>query len=225
MHCLQGIYGFGDLKQMHARFPVSQLEQHCGLESGDWAVMSTRFGSKDWPVFGVAHRRGGVVHTFISTHGTTKRGRDQRHKDDVCDDGAAAPPRKCPKILNDWTKCQPHTDKHNRWRQAVLAIEERFRTQSFPFRLFTTLIVGCSAVSTFTGYTFHVRNEQCGVVDVDDDDFRESMETLAVDLMTNKWDEEHADVGPSPIVRATRSTSPSFSLMTFSRSSGAGAGS
>lgn len=194
---MQGIYAFGDLKQMSARFPVAQLEQHCGLESGDWAVMSSRFGSNDWPVYGVAHRRGGAVHTFICTHGTTKRGRDQRHKDDVCEDGAAAPPRKCPKVLNDWTKCQPHTDKHNCWRQSILAIEERFRTTSFPFRLFTTLIVGCSAVSTFTGHTFHVKNEQLSDP-TSDDDFRESMETLAVDLMTNNWDEEHPADGISP---------------------------
>lgn len=185
--------------------------------------MSSRFGSNDWPVYGVAHRRGGAVHTFICTHGTTKRGRDQRHKDDVCEDGAAAPPRKCPKVLNDWTKCQPHTDKHNRWRQSILAIEERFRTTSFPFRLFTTLIVGCSAVSTFTGHTFHVKNEQLSDP-TSDDDFRESMETLAVDLMTNNWDEEHPADGISPAARTSVARSSSPSMVTFSRSSGLAAG-
>lgn len=166
--------------------------------------MTSRIGiTGDWPVYAVAHRRGGAVHTFLSTHGTTRRGKDQRHKDDANGEGHAGPPRKCPKVLNDWTKCQPHTDKHNRWRQSILAIEERFRTFSFPFRIFTTLIVGCAAVSTYTGYSYHVRND----TDEDDEDFRDMMETLSVDLMTNTWDEQHSSQPHSE--RPSTRTAPS----------------
>ncbi|KAL3892689.1 MAG: hypothetical protein SGPRY_014884 [Prymnesium sp.] len=119
--------------------------------------------------------RGRTVHAFISTRGTTRRGKDQRHKDDVEPDGSSAPPRKCPKILNDWTKRQPHTDEHNRWRQSILAIEE-------------------SDVSTYTGFCYHVKNDTEEV----DDDFSEMMEQISVDVMLNTWDEDHsADPRPS----------------------------
>lgn len=140
------LFPFGNIKQIRSRFPVDQLEQHCGPESGDWSVMTTRVLDGKL-VYGVGHRRGGVVHTYVSTHGSTRRGRDQCHRDDADDAGHAAPPRKCPKILNDWTQAQPHIDKSNRWRQQILGIEERFRTTQFPFRLATTVIVGMAIAS------------------------------------------------------------------------------
>jgi hypothetical protein len=195
------------MKQITSRFPLKELEAYCGIESGDWAVMTSNIGSGNWPVFAVAHRRGGAIHTFVSTHGTTKRGFDQRHKDDSQGESRAGPPRKCPKVLNDWTKCQPCTDKHNRWRQSILAIEERFRTTSFPYRVFTTLIVGCAAVSTHTGFSYHVRNE----TEEDDDDFRETMESLAVDLMSNTWDDDH-DSSQVGSARPSTRTAPSISM-------------
>ena len=146
--CAQGLYPFGDLKANNsARYPIKELEGYVGHESGDWATMSTKIAGK--PAFGVAHRRGGAVsmpcmctlptyaylstfppcsqiHTYLSTHSTTRRGRDQSHKDDAGEDGHVNPPRKCPRVLNDWTQAQPHVDKSNRWRQRILAIEERF---------------------------------------------------------------------------------------------------
>lgn len=96
------------------------------------------------------------LRTYLSTHGTTRRGKDQRHKDDVMEDGEAGPPRKCPRILNDWTKAQPHIDKNNRWRQDILAIEERFTTQSFPTRLMDTMIIGTSIGSAWSMFQFFV---------------------------------------------------------------------
>lgn len=126
------------------------------------------------------------IHTYISTHGTTKRGRDQSHKDDTGEDGHAAPARKCPKILNDWTKAQPHIDKANRWRQRILAIEERFPTNSFPFRLMTTVISGMSIVSAHTMFAYHVAPEYA---------FRSFVESVAFDAMCNTYDEDHAPLG------------------------------
>lgn len=193
-----GIFGFGDLKTISSRFPVEQLESHCGTDSGDWNVMKSTFGSGDWLCYGVAHRRGGAIHTYLSTCGTTKRGKDQKHKDDTGEDGSTAPPRKCPKILNDFTQAQPHVDKHNRWRQHILAIEERFRTESFAFRLFTTLIVGCAAVSTYTGFTYHKSSNEQHEPDVHDQKFRAMMEEIAVDGMTNTWDADHDEAGAAP---------------------------
>jgi hypothetical protein len=114
------------------------------------------------------------IHTYLSTHGTTKRGKDQAHKDDVDADGCAGPARKCPKILNDWTKAQPHIDKHNRWRQRELAIEERFATHSFPFRLFTTVIIGMSIASAWSMFQYFVNKEMFST-------FSEFVDEVAVD--------------------------------------------
>lgn len=184
----KGLFPFGNIKQIRSRFPVDQLEQHCGPESGDWSVMTTRV-LDDKLVYGVGHRRGGVVHTYVSTHGSTRRGRDQAHRDDADDLGHAAPPRKCPKILNDWTQAQPHVDKSNRWRQQILGIEERFRTTQFPFRLATTVIVGMSIASAHVLHRYHNLNDTSeGEVQ----EFRDFVEEVALDAMTNTYDEDHA---------------------------------
>lgn len=47
---------------------------------------------------------------------------------------------KCPIILNDYTAAQPKIDVINRAKQEILAVEEAFRTDSFPFRMLTTLL-------------------------------------------------------------------------------------
>ena len=46
------------------RYPVAALEELCGPESGDWAVMETTVlgGHK---VYAIAHRRGGAVRLGI----------------------------------------------------------------------------------------------------------------------------------------------------------------
>ena len=40
-------------------------------------------------------------------------------------------------------------DKSNRWRQRILAMEERFVTKSWPFRYFTT-VLGFIFINTFS---------------------------------------------------------------------------
>ena len=37
------------------------------------------------------------IHTYLSTHGVTLRGKDQAHADDTDADGRCAGPRKCPR--------------------------------------------------------------------------------------------------------------------------------
>ena len=56
----QGLYPFGDLKQMSSRFPLKELELYCGPASGDWATMSTTLDDGS-PAYAVAHRRGKAV--------------------------------------------------------------------------------------------------------------------------------------------------------------------
>ena len=43
-------------------------------------------------------------------------------------------------MLNDATLAQPKIDRGNCRRQYDLAMEKRFRTEAFPFRLFTTIL-------------------------------------------------------------------------------------
>eukprot|EP00966_Prymnesium_polylepis_P200192 4639370-Prymnesium_polylepis.1 len=48
--------------------------------------------------------------------------------------------RKCPRVLNTFTMAQPTIDRHNRYRQHLLAMEKRFPTNNYSFRFFTTLL-------------------------------------------------------------------------------------
>lgn len=148
-------------------------------------MSSTLVNANNAPVYVVAHRRGESIHTYISSHGSTRRGKDQRHKDDAGSDGHCGPPRKCPRILNDWSQAQPHIDKNNRWRQYELAIEERFTTRSFPFRFFTTVIVGMSIANAWTMYQYHVNAKEF-------ESFLAFVHEVAYDAMTNNYDEQHA---------------------------------
>ena len=100
----------------------------------------------------VAHRRGGAVHTYIFNAGVTVAGKNMSHDLDDCDDDNVLMHRRpCPKVLNDFTLGQPHSDVGNRYRQHDLAMEKRFVTGSFPFRLFTSMwgVVLVSAARAF----------------------------------------------------------------------------
>ena len=75
------------------------------------------------------------------------------------------------------------------YRQFELAIEERFPTHSFPFRLQTTVIVGMSIASAYTMYQYFVSRDEFST-------FREFVEAAAYDGMLNTWDEDHAPARP-----------------------------
>ena len=98
---------------------------------------------------------------------------------------------------------------HLQWLQWELAIEERFRTTSFPFRLMTTVIVGFSIASTYNLWQYHKKEHAC-------DSFRDFVEEVAYDGMMNTYDEDHAPPGEQPNVpRPTgsgtgQSASPAF---------------
>ena len=91
------------------------------------------------------------VHFFIASWGETVKGAPQAHKDDRDILGNQAVARKCPKILNAYTQVQPKIDMNNRWRQDLLAMEERFVTTSYPHRLFTT-VFGVMIVDAFLAH-------------------------------------------------------------------------
>lgn len=146
------IWPFGDVKTNTARFPKDELAAMTGPNSGDWAVITTEVVLDDGSIMklmGIGHRRGPEVHTFVSSHGTTLPGNPQKHKDDDLDVlSGQILPRKCPQVLNESTKAQPKIDRGNKKRQFELAMEECFRTESFPFRLLTT-VLGICIVDTY----------------------------------------------------------------------------
>lgn len=124
----------------------------------------------------------GEVHTFLSTCGLTTVGLPQKHKDDDLDiDTMHVIARKCPKVLNDWTQAQPMIDRGNLYRQFELAMEKRFRTESFPFRLFTT-VLGMSFVDT---YMFHLYHNRVAKADLD---FKTACNRMFYALMHNNLD-------------------------------------
>lgn len=151
------IFPFGDVKTKTTRFPTEELKAACGPHSGDWSVMTTDVQLEDssmMKTMAIGHRRGPEIHTFLSTCGLTIPGRPQAHKDDDLDfETGYLIARKCPSVLNDATQAQPRIDMTNKKRQYALALEKRFKTQSFPFRLFCT-ILGTCLVDAFYGWNY-----------------------------------------------------------------------
>ena len=178
------MFFFGDVKTQSSRFPKVALERSVGLSSGDWATMTTSLSDGSL-AYALGHRRGGAIHTYLFTAGKTTRGKPQAHSDDIDADGYAGPPRKCPAALNDWTLAQPKVDKNNRWRQNILAIEERHRTTSFPFRLITT-ITGIIMTNAYEWHLYfnNVTADQCS--------YHDFVEEVSWDGCANMWDEDHA---------------------------------
>ena len=93
--------------------------------------------------------------------------------------------RKCPKVLNDCTLAQPVIDRHNRYRQFILALEKRILTNSFSLRFGTTMH-GMVFVNAFFGL-------RCFSMPVAD--FKPEMSKLAYRLMHNSL--LVVDAGPS----------------------------
>ena len=180
------MHGKGDVKTNCSRYPVAELKAACGPESGDWVVATStlEINDKAMPIFALAHRRGPAIHTYLSSHGRSIRGKDQKHKDDVDDQDSAkaAPARKCPLVLNDWSAVQPWIDMNNKWRQAVLAIEERFTTKSFPYRALTTLI-GITFVDSYMGFNFFMTQQY-------HDNFKLFIKHMALAGMHNNLDSQ-----------------------------------
>ena len=174
-----GMWGYGDVKTHTTRVPIKELIDAVGPNSGDWAVFTTIVAGGH-KVFAVGHRRGGTVHTYLSSHGLTLNGNPQSHKDDIESLGYMAKPRPCPKILNEWTAMQPVIDKQNRWRQRELAMEKYFVTQNFSLRLFVTIL----------GMTFgNAHGAYSRFIDKHDRSFTDIVNDISYDGMHNDEDE------------------------------------
>lgn len=199
-----GLYFIGDVKKNTAEFPKEALEQATGGERGAWATYETVYKLSDGEekkMCAVSHRRGGEVHSFIMTAGTTLPG--HAHKATAEDDGDRYThqvdhviERKCCRVLNDFTLAQPIIDRHNRYRQFILAMEKRVLSNRFCLRLAVTLM-GMVFVNSFFALRAFGGDETV--------DFRAEMEKLALYLL----EEESLDaLSPSG---SSRASSPSTS--------------
>eukprot|EP00966_Prymnesium_polylepis_P264435 6109254-Prymnesium_polylepis.1 len=113
-------------------------------------------------------------------------GKPQAHAEENIDAGTPAVPRKCPSILNWYLRGQPVVDSANRGRQEILAIEEAFRTDSFPFRFFISLL-GVVFINTHRA-SMYFHNDQR--------DTKAYCQALFYSLMTNTIDEGNGSNAP-----------------------------
>lgn len=87
----------------------------------------------------------------VSAAGLTTAGQQKRNRSDDLDaDTGCIIARKFPKVLNVWTLAQPRIDRHNRLGQRELAMEKSFVTESFPFRLLSTVLCTVFVVDAYT---------------------------------------------------------------------------
>ena len=186
---IKGLYGLGDVKTKTKRYPIKKVQELCGPNPGDWCLLSTKLDD-GFKVYAIGHRRGGVVHTFVSTCGlVTVPGVPQAHQEDMGVYGNMEA-RPCPKVLNTWSQQQPKIDSNYRYRQDILAIEERFTTQSFPFRMMTTIIMTIIGITFANAYMYEwfgyfVDNKKYMY-----DSSQAFMRDLSYDAMHNTFDED-----------------------------------
>lgn len=170
------MYTIGDVKTNSAGFPKKEFASSVPEGNGQWTTFSSTLSDLDHPsvkemkMWAVAHRRGGAVHCFIFTAGTTVMGDAMRHSVKEDNDGSAeyVIARDCPKVLNDFTKAQPATDSGNCKRQHMLAMEKRFVSRSFPFRFFSFMLgltfVNAEAICKYFHHGVHKRKTFLAVV-------------------------------------------------------------
>jgi hypothetical protein len=200
-----GLHFTGDVKTGTSRFPLKALKDATPQTNGAWAVYTSTLtigGDKTIPIFSVSHRRGESIHGFISTCGTTLPGNahlayfeddEERAMGEISEHEVA---RDCPRVLNDFTLAQPTVDRHNRYRQHILAMEKRLVTNNFNFRFFTTLL-GMVAVDAFFALRYWKDPRA---------NFLAEMDRLALRLMNNPdAPQSKAADGSPPAKHASRS--------------------
>lgn len=193
-----GLDFIGDIKTGTKRFvPKTVYDAGTEDENGAWATWTSEIkldGDTEVPIYCVTHRRGESIHAFIASCGTTLPGNSHVAYFEDDEDRAMGVEvadfeltRKCPMVLNDFTLAQPTIDRHNRYRQHILAMEKRLVTNNFSFRFFTT-VLGFIVVNAFLAHRYF--NDANA-------DFKSLMDRLALKLMNNP-DAESPTTDSSP---------------------------
>ena len=190
-----GLHFIGDVKTNSSLFCKEALVDATAEASGAWATYSSMLkisNGKELPIYSVSHRRGASTHTFIATCGTTLRGSSTKAYFEDDEERASGQEfelyRQAPRVLNDFTLAQPCLDRHNRYRQFILAMEKRILTNSFSMR-FGTAMHGIVFTDCFFAYRYFVDK---------DADFKKLMASLAYKLMHNKFLDEEDSPRKSP---------------------------
>ena len=172
------------MKTNTSRFPIKQIKEACGPTSGDWVtfISEVKAGNGYLPIWAVGHRRGDECHCFLMSCGTSLAGKPMHYQDAFDSDGLSVG-RRIPKGLNDYSEAQPIIDRANRYRQDILDIEHRFKTNNFDFRFYTDFlaIIFCNTIEAFN--YFHEGGKG---------GFLASARKLSYQLMHNTWDVDHA---------------------------------
>ena len=183
------------MKTNSSLFSKDKLVENTPEGNGAWATCTAKLkldSNKEVPIFSVSHRRGESIHTFISTCGTTLKGNGVKayFEDDEERANVNAADylitRECPCVLNDYTVAQPCLDRHNRYRQFILAMEKRLVTTNFSFR-FGTSMHGCVFTDAFFALRYFVDANA---------EFKREMSKLAYALTHNAFRPPRA--APSP---------------------------
>ena len=191
----KGLHHIGDVKTNSSLFSKDKLVENTPEGNGAWATCTAKLkldSNKEVPIFSVSHRRGESIHTFISTCGTTLKGNGVKayFEDDEERANVNAADylitRECPCVLNDYTVAQPCLDRHNRYRQFILAMEKRLVTTNFSFR-FGTSMHGCVFTDAFFALRYFVDANA---------EFKREMSKLAYALTHNAFLPPRA--APSP---------------------------
>ena len=180
---LNGLHFIGDVKTASSRYPTDDIFADTAAENGSWATMTStlEIHGDEKPIFACTHRRGESIHGFVGTCGTSLPGKalnvyfeddEERAMGDIAEHEIT---RKAASIHNDFTLAQPAIDRHNRYRQAILAMEKRFVTNNFSFRFFTSML-GTLIVNVFMAHKY--LNDPLA-------DFRTELDKLGIALVNN----------------------------------------
>lgn len=137
--------------------------------------------------------------TLITSRGTTLQGtpaKKLRHKIVALPSGEVITSRMVkevprPKVVEDFFRHFSAIDVHDHYRQGSLAIEDNWKTKSWPIRVFST-IVGMICTNAFLAYRY---DQKMHFPDAEEIEFKHFQRVLARLLVTNE--EAHASGMPT----------------------------
>ena len=138
----KGLYFIGMVKTAHALYPLDFLVENTPRVTGERLMYEAKLAGS-YPVYATSYRfTRDSLKTLVSTCGTSlpktftpeqaaALGKDERIEG-YADDA--------PSVLVEYSAFAGRIDQHNKYRQAILAIEKRWKSQTWWHRLYGTLV-------------------------------------------------------------------------------------